>query len=44
LPVIERDIIPPPPPVSVVFAWARGAELSPRAAALAHLLRERYPD
>lgn len=44
LPVIERDIVPPPPPVRVVFAWARGAELSPRAAALAHLLRERYPD
>lgn len=43
LPVIERDIVPPPPSVRVVFAWARDAELSPRATALVGLLRERYP-
>ncbi|WJL94705.1 LysR family transcriptional regulator [Microbacterium sp. ET2] len=44
LPIIERDIEPPPPAATVVFAWARGAELTPRADALRRLLRDRYPD
>jgi DNA-binding transcriptional LysR family regulator len=43
LPIIEKDIVPPPAAVSVVFAWAKDAELSPRADALGELLREQYP-
>ncbi|MDX2376789.1 LysR family transcriptional regulator [Microbacterium sp. LRZ72] len=43
LPIIEKEITPTPPAVSVVFAWAHDAELSPRARALAELIRQQYP-
>ncbi|WP_172978257.1 LysR family transcriptional regulator [Microbacterium sp. SYP-A9085] len=43
LPIVEKDIVPPPPPVSVVFAWCKDVELSPRAKALAELVREQFP-
>lgn len=43
LPIIEKEIRPAPPGVSVVFAWARDVELSPRARALADLVRKQYP-
>lgn len=42
LPILEREIVPPPPSVSVVFAWARGVALSSRARALADLVRQQY--
>jgi DNA-binding transcriptional LysR family regulator len=43
LEVVEREITPAPPAVSVVFAWARGTTPSPRALALADLLRRQFP-
>lgn len=43
LPIVEREIVPPPPAAKVVFAWAAGVEPSPRARALADLLRRQYP-
>ncbi|MFV0373393.1 LysR family transcriptional regulator [Microbacterium sp.] len=43
LPIIEREIVPPPPSVSVVFALPGGVEPSARALALADLVRRQYP-
>lgn len=43
LPILEKEIVPPPPAASVVFAWPKGAFLSPRAQALAELIRAHYP-
>ncbi|GGH41933.1 LysR family transcriptional regulator [Microbacterium album] len=42
LPIIEKEITPAPPAVPVVFAWARDAELSSRALAMADLVRKLY--
>lgn len=42
LDLVEREIVPAPPSVNVVFAWARGVELSSRARALADLVRRQY--
>lgn len=42
LPVVEKEIVPAPPDVAVVFAWAADARPSPRGAALAQLVREQY--
>ncbi|GAA2077486.1 LysR family transcriptional regulator [Microbacterium hatanonis] len=43
LPIVEKEIEPTPPPVSVVFAWARGTSPSQRTLALAELMRAQYP-
>ncbi|WP_417562085.1 LysR family transcriptional regulator [Microbacterium sp.] len=43
LPIVDKDIVPPPPPVSVVFSWCKDVEPSPRAKALAALVRDQFP-
>jgi len=43
LPLIEKEIVPAPPEVSVVFAWPGDTRPSPRAEALAAIVRSQYP-
>lgn len=45
LPIIEKEIEPPPSPATVVLAWPRAVELSARASAFIALVRsEDYTD
>ncbi|MEV1130505.1 LysR substrate-binding domain-containing protein [Agromyces sp. NPDC049794] len=43
LPIIEKDIVPPPLAVPVVLARPRGGEMSSRVRALIDLMRRHYP-
>ncbi|MCR2764301.1 LysR family transcriptional regulator [Microbacterium sp. zg.B48] len=43
LPIVEKEITPPPPAVPVVLARSRGVEVSSRVRALADLVRRHYP-
>ena len=42
LPLVEREVDPPLPSVPIVLAWPSGAQLSPRARALAEVTRRLY--